>query len=304
MIQYLNDLAAFALVVRHRGFSAAARAMNTSKSALSKRVSRLEDRLQVRLVERSARSFRVTAVGKDVFAHADSILASAESAETAASLVTSAPRGTLRISCPPGLLHTALADVLSQFALRYPEIRVGVTVSNRRVDLVEEPFDLAIRARERLDGDAALIVRKLGISRRILVASPAYLATRPAIDTPADLHGEQLMTLAEDAGPAEWTLFGRNGEESSVPFMPRFAGSDFALLHHAAVAGVGITLLTEAVCQASLTSGALIRVLPNWHSSESIVHLVFTSKRGLLPATRALIDYLAAELPGRFDGQS
>ena len=298
-MQYLDDLAAFAMVVRHRGFSAAARATNTSKSALSKRVSRLEDRLQVRLIERSARGFRVTAIGVEIFTHADNILTSAEGAEAAASLLTSAPRGTLRIACPPGLLHTALAEILSQFALRYPDIRVGVTVSNRRVDLVEEPFDLAIRAREKLDTDATLIIRKLGISRRILVASPAYLARRRLIEEPAALHGEQLLTLADDAGPAEWTLLGRHGEESAVSFLPRLAASDFFLLHHAALAGVGIALLTEAVSQASLRSGALVQVLPDWYSSETIVHLVFTSKRGLLPATRVLIDYLAEELPAR-----
>jgi DNA-binding transcriptional LysR family regulator len=293
----LEDLFAYGMVVRHGGFTTAARAMHTSKSALSKRVSRLELRLGVRLIERSARGFRVTAVGAEVATHAETIMASAEEAERAARLLTSAPRGTLRIACPPGLLHTALADVLSQFALQHPDVRLAVTVSNRRVDLVEEPFDLAIRARERPEPESSLVVRKLGISRRILVAAPAYLAARPTIRSPEDLQGEQLLTLAEDAEMAEWTLLRSDGAQRSVEFLPRFAATDFALVNRAALAGVGIALVTEAVCRSFLRTKALTHVLPEWFASESVVYLSFTSRRGLLPAARALIDYLASELP-------
>ena len=274
--------------------------MHTSKSALSKRVSRLELRLGVRLIERSARGFRVTAVGAEVATHAEAIMASAEEAERAARLLTSAPRGTLRIACPPGLLHTALADVLSEFACRYPDIRLAVTVSNRRVDLVEEPFDLAIRAREQPEPESSLVVRKLGISRRILIAAPAYLAARPTIRGPEDLQGEQLLTLAEDAEMAEWTLLRSDGARRSVEFMPRFTATDFSLVNRAALAGVGIALVTEVVCRPFLEAETLTHVLPDWFASESLVYLAFTSRRGLLPATRTLIDYLASELPGRF----
>lgn len=126
-----------------------------------------------------------------------------------AQLLTSAPRETLRIACPPGLVHAALTGVLLQFSSRCPNIRVAVTVSNRRVDLVEEPFDLAIRAREWLDTDASLIVRKFGISRRIFIAAPAYLAARSAIQQPEDLGREQLLTLAEDGATTSGRGFDR-----------------------------------------------------------------------------------------------
>ncbi len=299
-MQNLEDLAAYGMVVKHRGFTAAARVMHTSKSALSKRVARLEERLGVRLIERSSRGFRVTAIGAEVATHAETVIASVEEAERAAQLLTSAPRGAIRIACPPGLLHTALADALSQFALRYPDIRVAVTVSNRRVDLVEEPFDLAIRARERLDSESGLVVRKLGVSRRILVVAPDYLKGRPAISVPADLQNEQLLTLAEDGAESEWMLMRENGERHVVEFMPRFAATDFGLLNRAALAGVGIALVTEAIAGPFITSGRVMHVLPDWHASESVVHIAFTTRRGMLPATRALIEFLAAEAPARF----
>lgn len=299
-MQNLEDLAAYGMVVKHRGFTAAARVMHTSKSALSKRVARLEERLGVRLIERSSRGFRVTAIGAEVATHAETVIASVEEAERAAQLLASAPRGAIRIACPPGLLHTALADALSQFALRYPDIRVAVTVSNRRVDLVEEPFDLAIRARERLDSESGLVVRKLGVSRRILVAAPDYLKGRPAISVPADLQNEQLLTLAEDGAESEWMLMRENGERHVVEFMPRFAATDFGLLNRAALAGVGIALVTEAIAGPFITSGRVMHVLPDWHASESVVHIAFTTRRGMLPATRALIEFLAAEAPARF----
>ncbi|KAA0179805.1 LysR family transcriptional regulator [Cupriavidus gilardii] len=299
-MQNLEDLAAYGMVVKHRGFTAAARVTHTSKSALSKRVARLEERLGVRLIERSSRGFRVTAIGAEVATHAETVIASVEEAERAAQLLTSAPRGAIRIACPPGLLHTALADALSQFALRYPDIRVAVTVSNRRVDLVEEPFDLAIRARERLDSESGLVVRKLGVSRRILVAAPDYLKGRPAISVPADLQNEQLLTLAEDGAESEWMLMRENGERHVVEFMPRFAATDFGLLNRAALAGVGIALVTEAIAGPFITSGRVMHVLPDWHASESVVHIAFTTRRGMLPATRALIEFLAAEAPARF----
>ncbi len=299
IVGYLEDLFAYGMVVKHRGFTAAARAMHTSKSVLSKRVSRLEDRLGVRLIERSARGFRVTGIGAELAKHADIIIGSAEEAQRAAQLLTSAPRGMLRIACPPGLLHTALTDVLCQFAFHYPEIRVAVAVSNRRVDLIEEPFDVAIRVREQLDSDASLIVRKLGTSRRILVAAPAYLSARPPIRQPEDLGRESLLTLAEDGDATQWTLLRADSEHHSIEFTPRFAASDFGLINRAAVAGLGIALVTEAVCRPFLEAETLTHVLPDWFASESLVYLTFTSRRGMLPATRALIDYLASELPAR-----
>ncbi|WP_176038899.1 LysR family transcriptional regulator [Burkholderia multivorans] len=294
-LQNLEDLAVYGMVVKHRGFTAAARVLHTSKSALSKRVARLEERLGVRLIERSSRGFRVTAIGAEVAAHAEAVIASAAEAERAAQLLTSAPRGAIRIACPPGLLHTALSDALCRFALSYPEIRVAVTVSNRRVDLVEEPFDLAIRARERLDSEAGLIVRKLGVSRRILVAAPDYLQRRPPISSPHDLRHEQLVTLAEDGAATEWILMREGGEQRVIEFTPRFAATDFGLLNQAALAGLGIALVTEAIGGPFIESGRLTHVLPDWHASETVVHVAFTSRRGLLPATRALIDFLAGE---------
>ncbi len=295
----LNDLAAFAHVVEQRGFSAAARALRTTKSAVSKRVARLEKVLGVRLIERSTRAFRVTEVGNAVYVEAQAMLAGAEGASAAAAIAAAAPRGSLRVACPPGLLHDVVMDVLPGFLLRYPEIRLALDVSNRFVNLVEERFDLAIRAREQLQDDPTVIVRRLGMTRRILVADPRHLLARSPVDRVADLADGPLLALGNDFGRQRWELIGNDGKEVAIEFEPRFVVGDFVALRGAAIAGVGIALVAEGYCHEAIAAGSLVRVLPRWRSREGIAHLAFPSRRWMLPATGALVDYLVEQLPPR-----
>jgi DNA-binding transcriptional LysR family regulator len=298
-MQDVNDLYCFAQVVQHGGFSAAARKLHIAKSALSKRVARLEDRMGTRLIERSSRGFRLTSVGEEVYTQCEGIIAGVEGAEAAVLRATARPRGVVRFACPPGMAYDAVSSILPGFLLAYPEVRLAMSVSNRRVDLVEDGFDLALRVREQLDGDAALVVRRLGFSRRILVASPAHLALRGALDAVAGLAAGPALSVGDEIGPERWRFFGTDAAEAAVDVTPSFVASDFRVLLEAAIAGVGIALLPQTVCRAALADGRLVQVLPDWHSLDDIVHLVFTSRRGLLPATRALVDYLATELPSR-----
>jgi DNA-binding transcriptional LysR family regulator len=295
-MQDVNDLYFFARVAEHRGFTAAARKLHIAKSALSKRVARLEDRLGARLIERSSRGFRLTTVGAEIFAQCEGIVAAVEGTEAIAARAAAAPRGTVRFACPPGMAYDAVSSVLPDFLRAYPEIRVAMAVSNRRVDLVEDGFDLALRVRERLDTDATLVVRRLGISRRIFVASPGNLAGREPIVDLATLSRGPLLSIGEDIQEERWILGSEHGE-TELTVLPRLASSDFRVLLDAALAGVGVALLPQSVCRAALADGRLVHVLPQWHSRDSIVHLVFTTRRGLLPATRALIDYLSETLP-------
>jgi DNA-binding transcriptional LysR family regulator len=298
-MQDLNDLYYFALVAQHGGFSAAARRLHIAKSALSKRVARLEERMGTRLIERSSRAFRLTAVGEEVFTQCEGVIAGVEGAQAAAMRATARPRGVVRFACPPGMAYDAVSSILPGFLSTYPEVRLAMSVSNRRVDLIEDGFDLALRVREQLDGDAALVVRRLGFSRRILVASPAHLAMRPPLDAVAGLAAGPTLSIGDEIGPERWRFSGTDSAEADVEVTPTFVASDFRVLLESAIAGVGIALLPQVVCRAALADGRLVQVLPDWHSRDDIVHLVFTSRRGLLPATRALVDYLANELPSR-----
>jgi DNA-binding transcriptional LysR family regulator len=213
----LNDLFAFAKVVQYGGFSAAARALHVTKSSLSKRVARLEERYGARLIERSTRGFRVTQIGRAVHAQCETVVAGAEGAAAVAAEAIALPKGNVRVACPPGLLPNILTPILPAFMAAYPEVRLALAVSNRRVDLVEEGFDVALRVRERLDTDQDLVVRRLGVSRRILVADPTHLARRAPVICLADLPNGPLLTTQDEAIAERWTLWHDDGGRRHPP---------------------------------------------------------------------------------------
>jgi DNA-binding transcriptional LysR family regulator len=291
----LNDLGLYAAVVTHGGFSAAARALGTPKSRLSRRVAALEAQLGVRLVERSTRRFSVTDIGQDVYRHARAALAEAEAIEEVAMRLKAEPQGLVRVACPPGpdrLMATALPD----FLRRYPRLRVQVLVSNRRVDLIEEGVDVAIRVRDRLDSDADMQVRIVGRTGPILVASPAFLKAHGRPAAPADIASLPTVSQSERPGLDRWTLVDTHGSEQVVAHEPRLSASDFTILRQAAMEGIGIALLPELSARVGLADGRLERVLPDWRGPEGVLHLVFTSRRGLLPGVRAFIDFAVGVL--------
>jgi len=288
-----NDLQFFAAVVAHRGFSAAARALGMPKSRISRRVALLEERLGVRLLDRTTRGLGLTQVGQQVFEHARAAVIEAEAAEEAALRMQTEPRGLVRLSCPLGFQGT-IAGPLPGFLAAHPQLRVQCIATNRRVDLIHEGVDVAIRVRERLDTDAELQVKRIGISRRILVASPQLLATEVPI-SPADLANFPALYQEEQSG-GTWQLTGENGDISSVSVEPRLASGSFDILMAAACQGAGIALLPANYCREAIATGALVRVLPEWSGTDGILHLVFVSRRGMLPSVRAVIDFAAAAL--------
>lgn len=291
----LNELAHFSMVVKHGGFTAASRATGIPKSSLSKSVSRLESRLQLKLLERSTRRFRVTDVGREFHEHCLAMRESAEAAEAVAARAVSEPGGSVRMSCPQGLLHELVGDVLPGFLLRYPKVNLDLHVINRRVDLIEEGFDLAMRARQRIDDEGSMIARPLGRTCLVLVASPGFLQ-RHAVSRLEDIPRLPTIALQTDSFACEWQFIGEDGTSGSVVHRPRLASGDSAPLLGAALRGVGIALLPSHVCRRHLRAGELLEVLPEWSTPEGIVHLVFTTRRGLRPAVRVLIDYLVDEL--------
>jgi len=289
-----NDLHFFAAVVIHRGFSAAARALGLPKSRVSRRVALLEERFGVRLLDRTTRGLCLTQVGQQVFEHARAVVIEAEAAEEAALRMQAEPRGLVRLSCPLGL-QGAIAGPLPGFLAAHPRLRLQCIATNRRVDLINDGVDVAIRVRERLDTDADLQVKRIGVTRRILVASPNLLATEDAPMSPADLANFPILHQEEQSG-GSWQLTAENGDISSVPVEPRLASGSLEVLIAAACRGTGIALLPATYCSEALATGALVRVLPEWSGTDGVLHLVFASRRGMLPNVRTVIDFAAAAL--------
>ena len=290
-----NDLQFFAAVVTHRGFSAAGRALGVPKSRVSRRVLLLEERLGVRLLDRTTRRIGLTEVGEQIFAHARAAILEAEAVEEVALRMQAEPRGLVRLSCPVGL-QSVMAQRLPAFLSAHPLLRVQCIVTNRRVDLIEEGVDVAIRVRERLDTDIDLQMRRIGISARILVASPDFLAEHGSLQAPTDLSRLPLLSQQESQGNSPWNLSGPDGETCTVAGEVRLGSGSLELLLAAAQQGLGVALLPVADCRQALASDELVRVLPQWSGVDGILHLVFTSRRGMLPGVRAVIDFTAEAL--------
>lgn len=294
----LNDFYFFAAVVEHGGFSAASRALNVPKSRLSKRVSQLEQGLGVRLLQRTTRKFVVTEPGERFYEHCRAMLEEARAAQDAVDELRAEPRGVVKLSCPVALSQTVLAFLLPEFMAKFPKVQVRLLSSDRRVDVINEGFDVAIRVRDNLDADALMVARTFGQSTVLPVASPALLDAHGRPRRPEDLAVLPALSLRENEGAQAWTLTGREGERSRIEIRPRLVCGDFAVLLEAARRGIGVALLPEFVCAPAVTRGELEVLLPEWSVPEGIMHFVYPTRRGLLPAVRALVDFMAERLPG------
>jgi DNA-binding transcriptional LysR family regulator len=303
MMRDLNDLQFFVAVVSQRSISAAARFLGVPKSRVSRRLSLFEEHLGVRLVERSTRRVNVTEIGQLIFEHARASLMEAEAIEEMALRSRAEPRGLVRVSCPLGFT-ASIAGSLPTLLLKNPLLRVQLVVTNRRVDLVEEGIDVSVRVREKLDTDADLVMKRIGVSKHVLVASPTLLANLGTPLKPTDLSRYPLLHQQEQLGSTTWMLENANNERESVHVQPTLATGDFGVLVGAARAGVGIALLPEPNCAKELEAGSLLRVLPDWNVAGGILHLVFPSRRGMLPSVRAVIDFLAEALRSHVESEN
>lgn len=291
-MQDFNDLFFFTQVVSHGGFAPAGRALHIPKSKLSRRIAQLEDRLGVRLIERSSRRFQVTDIGKAYLEQAQTAVNAAERAQAIVAASLTEPRGTVRFSCPTGMIEV-VSPMVPDFLSLYPRAQVQIVAVDRPVDLIAERIDVALRVRVRLDTDATLIMRTLARSRRILLASPA-LANKILSDDIAALSTVPTLSSSDQGGEVTWELEGPEAQRYSHLHTARFSCGDFSAVRDAAIAGFGVALLPDHACAAALHSGALVRVFKEWQGLEGLVHLVFTTRTGLPPVVRAWIDHLVA----------
>lgn len=290
-MQDLNDLYYFVQVVDHQGFAPAGRALGIPKSTLSRRIARLEERLGVRLLQRSTRHFSVTDVGERYLEHCRAMLVEADAARDAIARIRAEPAGVVRMSCPVALLHASIGAMLADFLARHPKVALQVDATNRRVDVIGEGVDLALRARTPPLEDSELVLRVLAKRSWLLVASPRLVGDEPP--TLAALPALPSVTMGPPQRAYVWTLAGPDGVRQ-VPHTPRLVTDDMATLLAAVCHGVGVAALPLMVARAALARGELVEVAPGWAPAAGIVHAVFPSRRGLLPSVRSLLDFLAA----------
>lgn len=290
-----NELYFFAQVVEHKGFAAAARKIGIPKSKLSRRVLALEERLGVRLIQRSTRKFTVTEIGQDYYRHCVAMLVEADAAEKVIEESRSEPHGLIRVSCPPALAAMGVSDAMAKFMVAHPKVQIQVESTNRRVDVLGEGFDIALRVRFPPLQDENLFLKVFGESYQKLVAKPS-LVEGIDLEVPGDLIGLPSMDLAPANRDHRWAFIDPSGDRVEVPHSPRFVTADLDALHRAAVQGVGVVQMPEVMVRHDLEAGLLVEVLPAYRPPSGLIHAVYPSKRGLLPSVRGLIDLLAEEL--------
>jgi len=291
-IEALRD---FVAVAAAGGVTGGARARGAPKQTVSRRIISLEAELGVRLLDRTTRSLRLTAEGRELNARATRLLADFDETARALKDRSAAPAGLVRISAPTLLGQCLLGPVAARVLREFPLIKLDISLEDRRVNLVEEGFDLAIRAGA--SQDSSLVGRTFAKAATIIVASPAVLAAGGAPRKPRDLEKFPCIVVGADPEAASWTLSGRAGTQS-VQVTGRLAVSSIRLCLEAAIAGAGLANVPAFIARDAVQAGALARVLPGWRTGLVDLSLLYSSRRLLAPRLRAVIDSTLAEFTG------
>src|SRR3984957_5078527 len=292
-MQDLNDLYYFVQVVDHGGFASAGRALGEPKSKLSRRIALLEERLGGRLIKRSTRHFSVTEIGQNYYPHCKAMLVEAEAAQAAVEQTRSEPSGIVRLTCPVAFLHVRVSAMLASFMLQHPNVVIHLEATNRRVDLIAEGIDVAIRVRPLPIESSDLMMKVLAQRGHALVASPDLVERAGLIRVPADLNGLPSLDLGPPRQEHIWKLEGPDGAQADIRHQPRLVSDDMIALRSAAIVGVGIVHLPLLMVSDEIREGKLVHLLAGWAPKHHVVHAVYPSERGLLPSVRALLDYLS-----------
>jgi DNA-binding transcriptional LysR family regulator len=295
----LNDIYFFASVVQYGGFSAAARTIGVEKTRLSRRIAALEKRLGVRLLQRTTRALALTEAGQRFFERCVATVEGAQAAYDTVAELRREPAGLVRLCSPVLLTQRCLAHALPGYMTVHPKVSVFVEATDRTVNVIEERFDIVIRAKRVIEDVAGLVAKTLGNSQRVLVVSPAFLDRYGRPENPADLAQFDTVASTDDIydGGARWNLTDVDSRTQHIEVKPRLVSSDLRVRLQAALHGIGIALLPEQVVVGPLRERLVERVLSEWSGASNILHLVYPTPRGMLPSARSLIDYLLVHVP-------
>jgi DNA-binding transcriptional LysR family regulator len=293
----LNEVFVFIKVIQEGSFSQAAKKLGMPNSTVSAKVSSLEKRLGVTLIQRTTRKLSITEPGKAYFKRCMQGLEEIESAENELANVQGEPHGLLRITGPVELGGSILPDILAEFSNKYPKVRTEVILTDRRVDLLSESVDLAIRAGELKD--STLIAKRLGSAYFILVASPKYLKTKGAPAHPRDLRNHPCLVYTP-LGVDEWKLVSSKGG-FNVPLPGRIIANDLKMLRLLTLRSEGIALMPTHLVYTDVQAGKLIRILPEWRTALSPVHFVYPAQKYVTPKLNAFISLATDSLKKLFE---
>jgi len=286
----LEGMTVFTAVVEAESFTGAARTLRNSKASVSTQIQKLEDRLGVRLLNRTTRRLSLTDEGRDFYEHCRRILDEARDAVDAIDSMNTQPRGLLRINAPMsfGILH--LGSAIADFMQAYPEIEIDLVLNDRQIDVVEEGFDLAIRI-ARLP-DSSLIARRLAPCKMIVAASPEYWYRRGRPAHPLDLKDHDALIYDYLADPDTWTFKGPEGR-ITVSVKGRIRANNGGVLLDAAKCGLGVSHAPTFFCCGDIQSSALEAVLSEYEDDSTSIYAVYPHRRHLSPRVRAFVDFLA-----------
>ena len=293
----LNDYYYFVHVVEKQGYTAAANALQMPKSRLSRHVAQLEERLGVRLLQRTSRNVTVTESGKRFYQHARKCVDAMEFAESAMQNAAGELSGKVIISCSTGLTQFAFGDLCIEFAKKHPSIEIEQRISNAYVDMVAEGVDMAIRGHSTSLPDSNLIQRPIANVDWPLYCAPNYLNDIESIKTPRDLSKCAFLKIGRVNAQNAIRLIHDSGQEVMQTITPRFCSEDMASLKQAAISGLGITSLPKYVCQQDVLSGDLIQVLPAWLTQSAQLSLVMPSRLGVPKHIHLFAEYIREHLP-------
>ena len=291
-IEDLASMALFASVVQQRSFSAVARDTGIAKSAVSKRISRLEDRLGIRLLTRTTRKLALTEDGVRYYEHCAALLAAAEAAEEAIAGASTEARGRIHINAPISFSQLYLTGALADFLARYPEIVVELTANDAFVDVVEGGYDLVIRIAQLTD--SSLVARRLSMDRLVVVGAPTYLERHGRPAAPADLIGHNCIHYLLVPKAGEWRFRDANRRPFVVPVRGNLECSDGITIRYAALAGIGLGVLPLFMVARDVDEGRLELVLEDARRAEIGIYAMFASRKQLPARTKLLLDHLVS----------
>jgi DNA-binding transcriptional LysR family regulator len=290
----LNDIIVFTKVVETKSFTGAADVLGLPKSTVSRKLAQLEERLGVRLVQRTTRKLALTEIGEAYYERCSRIVADIHAAEQLVTDMQSTPRGRLRITASVDFSTRFLGTIVAEFLAEHPDINVEIEGTDRIVDLIDEGYDLAVRFGPM--PESTLIARRLCALHLVLCASPAYLAKRGTPTTIDELDEHDHVLFTPTSRNQAWTIVGPGDAQFEFGRPARFASNNFGAVVEVAQAGGGIAIISEFMISEELKQGTLVRVLPEWRTRPTEAHAVYPARQNLPPRLTLFLDHLAKSL--------
>lgn len=294
ILQNLTDIAVFVQVIDSGSFTAAAERLGLTRSVISKYVSRLEDRLKVRLLNRTTRRLSLTEAGQIFYERSQQGLGEIEAAEAEVAKLQAIPRGRLRINTPMsfGILH--IAPAMAEFQAQNPEVQLDMSLDDRQIDIIEQGYDVIIRIAEL--PDSSMVATRLAPCHHVVCASPDYIKHFGAPRTPDDLRKHNILSYRYQDSPNEWRFLSPDGRYSSVPVTGSIEMNNSLALRQVTLDGAGIMLTPTFVVGEDIAAGRLQKLLPEYHAKEISIYAVYAGRRHLTPKVRAFIDFMKRRL--------